>query len=145
MIRSILPVTSPDIIKELLSIDRMYDTLCYDNSPELKDFEPKGVWFLLLYKGHTAGFIKLDCMNNVLWSPHIFIFDQYRGNGSEEWGKQVAKFMKENCGAKKFLALTPYLSAKLYAEKVGFKQVAVLEESIQKNGKLMNQYVLEMK
>jgi L-amino acid N-acyltransferase YncA len=52
--------------------------------------------------------------------------------------------MRENCGTKKFLAITPYEAAKKYAERVGFNYVATLINSIKKNGQLLDQFLLEM-
>ncbi len=122
----------------------IYENLAYDDSPSLQDYEITGIWFILYEDNKTAGFINLKELNNILWSPHIFIFEEYRRNGSEEWGKLVAQYMVKYFGAKKFLALTPYESAKKYAEKMGFKYVATLTSSIKKDGILMDQYILEL-
>jgi len=139
MSKEIVQVVSPYIIKNLLDIDDLYGTLSYDGSPSLEEFIPTGLWYFLLEDGYTAGFINLVPLNNVLWQPHIFVFKKYRGNGSEEWGKLVmAKHPYF-----KFMALTPYIEAKKYAEKLGFSQLATLPASIQKNGKLLDQYILE--
>lgn len=108
-------------------------------TPYIKD----SIWFTLKQDSYTSGLIRLECLNSVLWVPHIFIYEEYRGNGSEEWGKQVVKYMEDKLEARKFLVLTPYEAAKRYAEKVGFKQVGVLTNSIKKDGKLLNQYMME--
>ena len=52
--------------------------------------------------------------------------------------------MKKNYAATKFLTFTPYLAAKKYAERVGFKCVTTLTNSILKGGRLLDQYVLEL-
>lgn len=121
----------------------VYNEIVYDHSPPLNEFNPEGVWFVLLEDLHSAGIINLINLNNVVWMPHIVIYKEYRGNGSEEWGKKVVKAMKKAYGVEKLLAFTPYESAKKYAEKVGFKQIAILTKSIQKNGELLDQYILE--
>lgn len=144
---SILQTSNKELIKELLTIDNTYDSLVYDGSPSLIDYKvdtSNSIWFILLNDGYTSGVIKLDCVNYVLWIPHIFIYKNHRGDGSEQWGKLVAEEMRIKYGAKKFLALTPYEAAKKYAEKVGFKLISTLENSIQKDGKILNQYMLEM-
>lgn len=121
-----------------------YEDLSYDGSPKLEEYIPSGIWFSL-YEGETiAGFINLEPINNVMWNTHIFIYETFRGNNSEEWGKQTAQFMKHNVEARKFLAFTPYKIAKKYAEKVGFKYVTTLTNSIKKNGEVLDQYMLEM-
>lgn len=134
-------------VYDILSRDGVYDNLVYDNSPPLSHFIPNmkdNVWFILNYRNEPSGLIMFEYLNYVLWVPHIVILEEYRGNNSEEWGKQAIQYMINSCGAKKFLALTPYKSAKHYAERVGFKEITVLTKSIQKNGKLLDQYMLEM-
>lgn len=147
MMYSVIQTTNKDLIKKLLSIDDTYDSLVYDGSPQLMDYNvdvTKCFWFILMKDRYTSGLIKLDYLNYVLWVPHIFIYEKYRGRGSEQWGKLVAEQMFTKYGAKKFLALTPYITAKKYAEKVGFKLIGTLEKSVQKNGELMDQYMLEL-
>ena len=144
MIYTILEAKNPQVIKTLLAIDDMYDVLAYDGSPPLSEYTPEGIWFILLRNGYTAGFITLDPLNNVTWVAHVAILEKYRGKESEEWGKLVAQRMTQKYGAKKFLAITPYDAAKRYAERVGFKQIAVLNNSIRKNGVLLHQYLLEL-
>lgn len=121
----------------------MYDTIKYDGSPSLDQFVPEGVWFKLVHKSDTAGLINLKQLNNVTWIPHIFIRKKYRGEYSFIWGQLVIDSMEYNLGAKKFLAFTPYKNAKKYTEKLGFKHVATLSKSIQKDGELLDQYVME--
>ena len=121
-----------------------YEDIVYDGSPKLPDYVSTGIWFSLLEDDCIAGFINVEPLNNVMYSPHIFIYKSFRGNKSEDWGLQVAEYMRKNLGAKKFLAFTPYLSALRYAKKIGFKQIAILTKSIQKNGLLLDQYVLEL-
>ena len=142
--KSILPTVDLEQIKGILGRDNIYSTLVYDGSPSLQEYVPMGLWFQLLDGDMIAGLINLIPLNNVLWQPHIFIFEQYRGNKSEQWGKLVVNFMKENCEAKKFIAFTPYVDARRYAERVGFKCTGILNDSIQKNGMLLNQYMLEL-
>ena len=142
--KSILPTVDVSLIKGILGRENIYDTLVYDGSPSLQEYTPRGVWLFLLKGEAITGLINLEPLTNVLWQPHIFIFEQYRGNGSEEWGKKAAQFMRDEMGAKKFIALTPYKSAKKYAERVGFKYLTTIKNSILKNGKLMNQYMLEL-
>lgn len=135
------------LIKEVLNYDNMYEQTAYDDSPSLKDFIPdikNNIWFILENKKHVTGLILLEPINNIMWNCHVMIYSEFRGNGSEEWGKQVAEYMKQNYGAKKFLAITPYESAKKYAERVGFTLVGTLSRSIKKNNELMNQYLLEL-
>lgn len=137
--KSILSISDISHIKDVLSHDNIYDTIAYDDSPSLQDYAPRGIWFELLQEDTIAGMINLEPLNNVLWQPHIFIFEEYRGNGSTEWGQLVI----EHCGVQKFIAFTPYEQARKYAEKIGFKYIATLEKSIKKNGVLLDQYILE--
>lgn len=130
-------------IKYVLSIDDSYNSIAYDG-PDLDHFIPNGVWFLLLDGSDLAGIINFTAMNNVLWTAHVIIFKLYRGQGTEQWGQQAVEYMKKNLGAKQFLVMTPYKNAKKYAERVGFKYISVLKNSIQKNGELLDQYMLEM-
>ncbi len=144
---NIIQTTSVQVIKAILSIDNMYESVSYDGSPTLDEYEPdvkKNVWFVLTTQNNIAGLINVECLSYVLWMPHIYILEKYRGNGSEEWGKQAAQYMRDKYGAKKFLALTPYKAAKRYAERSGFEYVAMLTNSIRKNGLLLDQYMLEM-
>jgi RimJ/RimL family protein N-acetyltransferase len=135
-------IYSVDAIRNLLSIGDLYDA--YDGSPELKHFVPKGIWFGLYEEDELAGYINAISLNNITQICHIGILPRFRKNGSEEWGRLVADFMRENCGTKKFLAITPYEAAKKYAERVGFNYVATLINSIKKNGQLLDQFLLEM-
>jgi hypothetical protein len=147
-----------------------YEDLCYDGSPKLENYIPTGVWFTLceqslatgsfaspsegyevagvngssLQPPSVAGFINAEPLNNVMWNCHVYIYEKFRGNNSEQWAVQVADYLREHTGATKFLAITPYESAKHYAERAGFKLVGVLSNSIRKNGKLLNQYLLEL-
>lgn len=135
---SIEATCSENMIK--LALEPIYDEFVYDGSPDLREYKPEGIWFLLLSNRSLAGIINLQKINNTLWMPHIYIYEHYRGKGSEEWGKQVLEQMGPN---QKYLALTPYKSAKKYAEKLGFKLTGKLTKSIKKDGKLMDQYMLE--
>ena len=121
-----------------------YDEISYDDSPPFKDYVPVGIWFTLLQEEMVAGFINLEPMNNVMWNAHVMIYTKYRRNGSEEWAVLVAQWARQHLRAKKFLAITPYIAAKKYAERAGFVYVAMLTNSIKKNGKLMDQFMLEL-
>lgn len=128
-------------------LEKCYAEFVYDGSPSFEVFVPdvkEQMWFILKDDENPAGIITLQYINNVLWIPHVFIFPEYRKNNSEEWGKQVAEFMRTKCGTKRFLILTPYLAAKKYAERVGFTYIHTLPKSIMKNGELLDQYMLEM-
>lgn len=127
-----------------LFLGDFYESIAYDGSPEFKDYVPRGIW-LSLYEGkELVGFINLEPLNNVMWNCHVMIYPHYRGNKSEEWGVRTAKYMRDIHSATKFLAITPYESAKKYAERVGFKCIGMLSRSIQKDDELMDQYILEM-
>ncbi len=144
--KTISRTESKFFIKSIMSLEDA-SNLFYDDSPSVEDFRPdtrNSVWFALYEDKEVAGLITLEYLNYILWVPHIFIFKKFRQNGSEEWGKQVADYMKKNCGVKKFLVFTPYISAKKYAEKVGFKNLTTLTSSIKKNGELLDQYLLEL-
>ena len=140
--KRILPVSDISSIRAILGRDGIYDILAYDGSPSLQDYVPSGVWLALFESDDIAGIINLDQLNNVMWQAHIFIFSQFRGNGSEQWGIQAAQYMAEH-GAKKILAITPYESAKRYAERMGMKNTCILTNSIRKNGQLLDQWLLE--
>ena len=144
MIKSIMQNYNINSIKTILSLENMYSKTAFDDSPYLGDLFPEGVWINLYEDGNIAGIVNLKQLNNVMWQPHIYILEAKRNKGSEEWGKQVAEYMSKKYDAKKFLAMTPYKNAKKYAQRIGFKQIAVLTKSIQKNGELLDQYVLEM-
>ncbi len=140
----IVPTSNPQVIKEILDIDNIYKSLVYDDSPSLEDFKVEDkLWFILFEQGNVAGLISLEPLNNILWIPHIYIYEIYRGSGSEKWGKAVIAYMKEMNNDVKFLAFTPYLSAKKYAERIGFKYIMTLPKSVKKNGELLHQYMLE--
>lgn len=141
--KTIQLATNKVTICDILATDNLYEELVYDGSPKLEDFNPTGVWFCLKENEEIAGLIALQSLNNVMWIPHIYIFERFRGNNSEEWGIQVVEFMKEKYGTATFLALTPYKSAKQYAQKIGFKYIATLKQSVKKNGQLLDQYMLE--
>lgn len=120
--------------------------MSYDGSPEINLFNVdtiNKVWMILRENNNIAGMIQLERMNNIMWNCHVFLFEVYRRNKSEEWAIQAAQYMKERYGARKFLAITPYEAAKKYAERAGFKYVNTITDSIVKNGKLMNQYMME--
>lgn len=121
-----------------------YNDIAYDGSPEFKDFIPKGIWVSLFEDKQLAGFINVEPLNNITWVAHIMIYKKFRGNCSEEWGKRTAQYIRENLDVRKILAFTPYISAKRYAEKVGFKCIGILQQSIKKNGDIMDQYMLEL-
>lgn len=139
--KSIKPSDQRDL---QIFLEDFYSEIAYDGSPEFKDYVPKGVWFTLYEDDLIAGLINLEPLNNVTWIPHIMIYETCRGKGSEEWGNIVVRTMCTQFGAKKFLAFTPYEAAKKYAERMGFKQIGKLSNSILKNGKLLSQYMLEL-
>ena len=130
-------------IKELLADD--YDQVIYDGCPSFEDFQPdliNSIWFILYDKSDTCGLIKMENLNWVTWVPHIVIKKEYRGNGSEKWGQQVIEYMKKIFTDVNYLVITPYISAKKYAERLGFKYMGIMPNSIKKNGKLMDQHIL---
>lgn len=133
-----------DDIKNSLEIDDSYNKTAYDNSAPLFDLVLNGIWFILYQDNEKAGIINLKEISNVMWMSHIIIYEKYRKKGSEQWGIAVALYMNEKLGAKKILAITPYENAKKYAERMGMKQIGMLNKSIQKDGELLNQYILEM-
>lgn len=134
-------------VKDVLRKDNSYKNIAYDGSPDIDNYIPdfkNSVWFILKEDDNISGFIKLDYISNVMWNSHICVYEKYRGKGSEEWGIQVVQEMALRYGAKKFLAITPYTTAKKYAERMGFKYIMILTSSIIKNGKTLDQYMLEM-
>jgi hypothetical protein len=132
-------------VKDYISKEE-YESLCYDGSISYEEYIPdtkSSLWFILLKGQEPTGFIRLDAMSNVMWNCHIYIKEQYRGKYSLIWGLQVIQVMKETFKAKKLLAITPYKNAVRYAENLGFSALGTLKNSIQKGGKLLNQYMLE--
>lgn len=130
-------------IKEIIKDD--YDMVIFDGCPSYEDFEPDvegSLWFILYQDGYTSGLIKLENLNLTTWIPHIVIKEKYRGKGSEQWGLLVVQYMKERIKDINFLVMTPYETAKKYAERMGFKYIGVMPNSVKKNGELMNQYIL---
>lgn len=122
-----------------------YDTVIFDGCPSFEDFKPdleNSLWFILKEDKEIAGLIKLENLNWTTWMPHIIIKKEYRGNGSEQWGLLVAAYMKEIFKDINFLVMTPYETAKKYAERMGFKLIGILPKSLKKNGILMDQYIL---
>ena len=140
--RTIFQTSDVQFIKNIIS--PVYEELAYDDSPTLEKFVPEGIWFVLVDGSDVAGFISLKKLNNIMWECHVYVFEMYRGQGTEQWGKQVAREMSRKYGARKFLAITPYEAAKKYAERIGFKYLCTLKHSIKKDGKTLNQFLLEM-
>lgn len=143
MSRHIYRTTDKQQIKDCLK--GYYGLVTYDGCPEWSDFDPdteNSLWFVLMHESDVAGLIKLDSLNLVTFIPHVVIKAEYRGNGSEQWGKQVATYMADQLGDVNFLVMTPYESAKNYAERVGFTLLGTMPNSIKKDGKLMDQYIL---
>lgn len=131
------------LIKSLLQDD--YDNVIFDGCPGFEDFTPdveNSLWFILKHNSYNVGLIKLENLNLITWIPHIVIKPEYRGNGSEQWGLSVAAYMKERIPDVTFMVMTPYESAKCYAERMGFNLIGILPRSVKKNGKLMDQYIL---
>lgn len=124
---------------------KSYITLSYDGSGSYTNWKPDGIWFILYQDGKQAGWINLVQNGNVMWQAHINIDEPYRKNNSEIWAIKVANFMSQELGARTILAITPYESAKKYAERAGFKYIATLKKSIRKNGELLDQFMLEKK
>lgn len=130
-------------IKALLADD--YENVIYDGCPSFEDFVPdtkNALWFILYQDNDTAGLIKLENLNLITWIPHIVIKKEFRGKGSEQWGLQTVEYMKRRIPDVNFLVMTPYEAAKNYALRMGFKELGILPNSIKKNGKLMNQFLL---
>lgn len=147
MTLSIEIISDKNFIRNLLSRDDIYDEVAYDNSPPLEDYVPTGIWFLLAQNNHIAGLINVNSVSNVMWNCHVLLYREYRGKfkDSHQWAIMVANYMKKHFGATSFLAITPYEAAKKYAERAGFKYKTTLECSILKDGKLLDQYLLELK
>lgn len=143
MIYRIQVTRDPDIIKTVIA--PYYNLVTYDGCPGFEDFVPdvdNSIWFILEADNEVAGLIKLDSINYTTWMPHIMIDEKHRGNGSEQWGIAVVQYMKARLSFVAFLALTPYESAKRYAERVGFKSLGILPKSLKKDGILMDQHIL---
>lgn len=141
--RGIEVTTALQTIKRIIKDD--YDQVIHDGCPSFEDFQPdteNSIWFILKHNNDTAGLIKLENLNLTTWIPHIVIKQEYRGIGSERWGLLVVQYMKERLKDVNFLVMTPYENAKKYAERMGFKLIGMLPNSIKKNGELMNQYIL---
>jgi RimJ/RimL family protein N-acetyltransferase len=140
---SILCTTDVRTIKEIIKDD--YDMVIFDGCPSFEDFEPdveNSLWFILYQDSDTAGLIKLENLNLTTWIPHIVIKKEFRGEGSEHWGQLVVKYMKERIKDINFLVMTPYETAKKYAERMGFNLIGIMPKSVKKNGELMDQYIL---
>lgn len=137
MMKSVCLSDNPEEVRDILLDKDVWASGVFGDIPD-------GLWFVLRQDEITAGIINLRSINSVLWVPHIYIHKKYRGKGSEKWGKLVASYMIKKMGAKKFLVLTPHETAKRYAERVGFKYVGELKLSVELDGELLNQYMLEM-
>lgn len=132
------------LIKAILNADNLWDSFSYDGVsfaswvPDLSS-----IW-LIMYEDHNiAGLFKGDRLGNRMLSVHVAILADYRGKDSKDWGKVAAKYVKDHHDITSLIALTPYDGAKKYAERAGFKFVKKLNNSILKNGELLDQYMLE--
>jgi hypothetical protein len=103
------------------------------------------IWLVMYNDQQIAGVFKGQRLGNKSILVHVFIFKEFRGVGSEEWGKLGLEYIKNNYGITTVLAMTPVESAKHYAERCGYKQIGILKESIKIHGELKDQYLLECK
>lgn len=147
--KSIERTTDPYLIKAMYRKEDMYNFIMDDGCPCIDEWKPNAkdptiYWFVLRDKNQEiAGCCRADVINNVFFYCHVFIYEKYRGKGSEDWGKMCMEFLRKFKGAKKFLAVSPHIAAKKYAEKCGFKLMYKSEKSFLKNGNLIDQYFLE--
>lgn len=135
-----------NLLRAILGHDNTYDEYVVDGAPPLEKWHanPNSIWMVLYKNEDIAGLIQIDRLGNMLGICHINIFKSCRGGNSSEWGNLVRDYIRARHGITSLLAITPYLAAKKYAEKIGFTLKTIIPKSIQKNGEVLDQFLLEL-
>ncbi len=76
---------------------------------------------------------------------HLGVAKEFRNKQSHLLGTAALEWMRQNTLVKKFIGFCPEDKplAKLYARRCGFKEIAKINNSVSRNGKVLASYIME--
>lgn len=133
--------------EHILRHPKIYETICDDGSPTIEDVViPDGCISVVVYVDEAIACFILHEVNSVTLMCHVQILPEFR-HLSDEIGKAVIEWTKDNTEAKKLIAWIPFdcENVRFFAERMGFTVEGISEDSIMKGGKLLSQWLMGLK
>ncbi len=135
------------LIRSIMTNDVIWAATAEDGQ-EKADFMPYTVsdcWVKMMLDSVCVGLFVFERLNKVLLKVHPAILPEYRGKIGHRAGIEHLRWIYQNEPAcQKIVAHipTPYISVKLYAKMLGYREEGINRASYMKNGQLLDQWML---
>lgn len=122
--KHITSTTNKYLIKTILAVDEIYKLIDIEDIDNWYPMVNEAFqWFVLYEDKKIAGLIMLQKASKHLWTCHITIYKNHRGNDSHVWGLMVIDRFKHMYPNDNLIAITNREAAIRYGKKIGFKEV----------------------
>jgi len=136
-----------NLVREIMTHPKIYKHLVPDKFIEATEFSPVDspyfYYLLIKWDDKPAGLILLTPLNASLYQGHIALLPEYAGLGYPAI-KEAFIWLRKNTNIRKLLAFVAVdnKAAKTLLDKTGFYDVAILKDSLIRNAKLTDQYLM---
>lgn len=137
----------PYIIKGLMKND--FKAISQDGDVPfefwLPDLSYNRFYLVPVINGKPSALFTFIINTPTLADCHLLVSKEFQNNQSHLLGISALEWMRKNTLVKKFIGYCPEDKplAKLYAKRCGFKEIAKINNSIARNGKLLASYIME--
>lgn len=145
---SIEPSTDYDLIRSVVTHEKVYPLLIDDFSPAVEQYRPNenpGLLYLVARDAaELLGLWMFAPENGVCWQVHTALLPPCRGKRAIQAVKAMLAWIWENTRCQRITTNVPSdnPAALMFAKWAGMKVVGVNEKSFQRNGELLDQTIL---
>lgn len=139
-------IYNKELIKSIIQMGEIWDCVAEDGQNK-EDFDPdveNECWLLMNNEDAIVALYNLHGINGVTVQIHAHVVPEYRKEYSKQTGKAALDYIIENTGYYKIIAVVPtlYNNVKKFCESFGFKEEGINRLSYQKNGGIVDQWLL---
>lgn len=144
----IVETKDTELIKSIVTHDRVYDLVSDDGSPKKEDYIPiigDGIyWLSIVDDNEIIGAYLLHMVNAITYEIHTCLLPSAYGKKARDAAKDVLNWMVENTNCEKIITHVPEFNrlALRYAKKAGLMEEGIIRKSFKKNGKVYDQVLL---
>jgi len=131
----------PDKLRKIYALDGIWEDMTEDNTVDDVAVNP-AVWHMpFLVDGELAGIATAHWMANKLICWHLGMLKKFRGPGSHK----ITGYILDNFPDVQAMTMIPEWNkaSQAHAKKLGFKEIARIENASEKDGKLYSKLILQ--
>ncbi len=143
IIRTFDPVIIKGLMKDDFNAIAQDGDISFDNW--LPDLSYHRIYLISIVDNQPSALFTFVLLNPTLADCHLGVSKKYRNKQSHLLGLAALEWMRANTLVKKFIGFCPEDKplAKLYAKRCGFKEIAKINNSVSRNGKVLASYIME--